>query len=531
MASAITSAPSNTGNDVASSTNGSQLRVMCWDGATPAFGYEFYNGATGLPALIKNQNITGPTGVGAIKIVDPDVVINQIPGTTTNWNIMLVYVVQSNTSAFQNRIYSEVWQYSTTTNNVTQTGAAIRVDGLNSPAANPNVDVSRDPGTITTSYAVVVYQQNNQVYARTRNMTLSGFTAGGAFTASRRMSLAAAGTTYNQPDVAIHYFVIGSTTYSHVYVTYVEKSSTVQQVRVLEEPYNTVSLGGTTPTSGSPATKFTYQTPAVTDVLEYPRIAAQFFTTGSFDDGYTVVFRKNETGFDDEIYVQTRYNGVDNAQTVNIDLLGCSNVRPVVAYSGDLILVDWTYSGNCLTGSTNTTDVVARRLQWDGNPADVDYLRVNTNSAGTQAVPCVAGRFVNDNYTFFGWHDANLSQMRFKRSYYNNNPLRPVRGGSGVPTPATTTGAETGRVQLYPNPATAATSVRLTVPADETLTDVRVVDLKSGRPLGGLAPTAALRGEEVALRTLLPAGTPAGLYVLRLTTSAGVYTERFEYHP
>lgn len=541
MASSITTAPSNTGNDVASSPNGSQLRVMCWDGATPAFGFQFYNGATGVTAAIKIQNILGPTITGGIKIADPDIVVNQVPGNTSNWYIMLVYVVQSNNSSFQNRIYSEVWTYNASTNSVTNTGAPTQASTLSTACSNPNVDASRNYDVASSpaliqSRAVIVYEQGGVIRARTRNAASPDFSAGsgGSFTPVSIRSFTS-GATNVQPDVAVHDFSVtpvagGPTTpYSQVTVVFVETTtgtSSAKNVRVVSSTFSSVATG-----ASATGAICSYQTPLVTHIAERPRVAAQFFLDATYATDWAVTFRKNETGADDEIYVAASSGGTVTQQTINNDLTGCPNIQPAIAYSGDLLLVDWTYSGNCLTGSTNTTDVIARRLYWIGNPVDVDYLRVNAVFTGTQAVPCVAGRFVNDYNTFFGWYAANVSQMRFKRSFYNNNPLRPGRGIATAPAPATGLGSEIGRVQLYPNPATGAARLRLTLPFGETPTDVRVVDLKTGSSLNAMVPAAALRGEEVALQALLPAGAPAGLYVLRLTTSAGVYTERFEYQP
>lgn len=274
------------------------------------------------------------------------------------------------------------------------------------------------------------------------------------------------------------------------------------------------------------------------DVLEYPRIAAQFAQNSGYGNDWALTFRRNASGGGDEIVVNARYNGLDYGQTANDHFFnnctGYGSTRPVISYVGDVLFVVWNQTGTCtaVTNGTGTPDVLTRRLFWDAGFVDaLDFLRVNLTTTGTQATPSVAGRWAQDNYTWYGWHDASTSRINFRRTYYNNNPLRPTRGGN-TPAPAVglAAGTDAGRLQLYPNPATPDARLVLNVPAGETPTTVQVVDLKTGQPVGTMTADA-LRTGEMALRTVVPAGLRPGFYALRLTTNAGVYTERFEYQP
>ncbi len=181
--------------------------------------------------------------------------------------------------------------------------------------------------------------------------------------------------------------------------------------------------------------------------------------------------------------------------------------EPVVTYLGgdtftngnNQYVVSWTGQNyQELTG--NGTDVWAR-LMAGGFPVTSpgSFSRVNTYTAGSQALPSIAARYCGDKnataHLFFNTATSDLG-YKFTPTAIGGALARPAAPATGsVAAPAA---AEARALVAYPNPSTSAVELRLTLRPAETVQRLQLTDL-SGRVLETLPlPTveAAAAGEE-----------------------------------
>ncbi len=214
------------------------------------------------------------------------------------------------------------------------------------------------------------------------------------------------------------------------------------------------------------------------------------------------------------------------------------SVEPVVTYNVEgYYTVTWT--GGPDTGGNQSQynskasgeDVWALSLK-EGHfifvtgAGPASYSRVNDHADGRQAVSSIAGRHLSaDVHTKKAgavhlFLDAKYHILAFKRSNeLGGDPGAALR-------PATGTGASGGNIKqtnarqvldVFPNPASDAVSIRLDLQAKEKVLQLEVRDLL-GRPVANLLSGAGTEVPEIV--TWTPAtNLPAGNYTVRVVTS------------
>ncbi len=529
-----TAAPNNTGCDVTQDSRG-QLRVFVWESSSTAstIGWE-WTPASGL-AVKGTQTVAGP-GTGAV--TDPDVVVARPPNNTSPFYILVAYVHKPAGTA---NIHYEMWSFnpsiSTTTiskvfQNTANTLHVIRVNPTTTATcSSPNVDINTHTTGSNRADACIVYEQNGNIFARTRRLvnrgwsSILGLPAAGSLDPVYQANATSAGggITYSQPDVAVSY-EFGGDKLTHI--TYIENNtvSSTKNVLISQPDYSGVQGGGTNP--GYPENSIL--SAPLSNTVEFPRVAtpATPLSGNDFTDYCVVVRQSIASPVNQVIWALGQSQSTPFSTDLNTSIKGCTNEYPVVTYAGDAIDVSWQYRSAAGCTASTGYDILQRWLYWSGGIGSANYSRVNSTATGDQRIPCTAGRDLtaypspfNSNNAMYGFYDANAGAIKFKLSNYSNQPLRPAS-----PTPASPDGSDSP-MEVYPNPANGAAMLHL--PVTVASHEVVITDLLTGRTI----VRRTVSHTEATLRTLLPASTPAGVYVARVPTAPTVRPVRFQYQP
>ncbi len=533
-----TTAPTNTGCDVTQDSRG-QLRVFVWESSATAstIGWE-WTPASGTPVVKNTQQIAGPsTGT----ITDPDVVVTHPSSTTSLIYILVTYLHKTSTG--QPNVFYEMWSFNPSNptaalakviQNSVGTTHAVRVNPTPStsttPCSSPNVDVNSHDltgGTIVTAGdACIVFAQNGNIFARVRQRVQQGWVntipVGGLSTNTYQAN--SNGLPCKQPDVAMSYDY-GDDRIVHLTYVEIDAVAGTQQVINHQPAFTNVRIGNNI---GDPETSLLSAPSSHT--IEFPRVATPAIPLSGNDvTDYCVVVRQSiASPVNQVIWALGQNQGIFFDTDLNSSIKGSTNERPVVTYAGDAIDVSWQYKS--ATGCTASVayDVLQRWLYWGGNVGSANYSRVNTTTTGDQRIPCTAGRDLTAYYpgtglyypAMYGFYDANAGAIKFKLASYANDPLRPA-----PPTNPGQPANPAEPIEVYPNPATGAATLHL--PATAAKQEVVIMDLLTGRTVA----RRTLPHADVALRTVLPVGTPAGHYVACIPSNPAVRPVRFQFQP
>lgn len=504
--------------------------------------------ATPLTAPTTPLILTGPAG--HTQLTDPDIVVNQVAtqGAAT-WDMMVVYLATV-PGLTGNHVYAELLSYTRTgagAGTLTST-AVIRVDNAAGACTSPNADASKSLNggfpSAGESFAGVTWEQGNSVFLTTRSMTATNFTGAGAFTAIR--TIATGGTaTLSSPDVAVNRVLSGGGTpivyVDSAFVCYASNAGGAGFAIVASTPFISGNLSYI-------KRCFSYQC----DAVSFTRIAATTEANGE----WAMVFIDTPAGTpvvgQGTLMVRhlsyNAYNWFSGGT--------CTVQRPAVTYGTHVtqtnaaaphIITAWTDANGCISGSGNS-DIVSMRFYIDGTatPSYLDYFGVNSTLTGTQVTPALCDRFlINTNMgTHYMWLDLTVPRVEYVSSLaWNNGAVRPGHTTAGPDKVASSeaaiavaAGADSvlapgaSRVTLYPNPVVSTSKVAMQLPAGETVQAMEVIDLTTGRYVSRVTGNKlADASTGLAVRDLLPEASRSGLYLLRLTTSAGTFNTRFEY--
>ncbi len=515
--------------------------------------------------------LTGPAVTG--RLSDPDVVVDQVApqDVVTNpntrfWQIMIVYLapipVGSN-GAFVNHPFAEVWAYDRQNNTLAQTGVATRLDVVNTisnqtACTSPNADASKSaiyPGSpappILESFAAITWQQGTSIFLRTRNMREQNFASGGILSPIR--TVAGSVSANATPDVAVNRVMGGVTGSTQIidraYVCYAQNTGTDGTAIVVSRPF--LDLTGATITNPS-YTLFG-------GTVSATRIAA---IAGAVDE-WAMVYVEQPTG-------QTTGDGVLMVRHQGFDIhdyLGnpnCTVQRPVVTYATHIeqtstkmphIVTAWSDASGCISGGSNGSNVVSKRYYTSGSVLPENsfiYFGVNSNSANSQGTPAICDRYqysINQgtNYMWLEFPSGSTTsgKVEFVSSLAWNSAVRPASTTrlpltQEFPTEANKTffvGADSltvpsniNRLEIYPNPAVSTSAVKIKLPLGEIAQSLELVDVATGRIVSRIAEgkIAEAKGD-VALSDLLLDHMRLGPYLLKLTTSAGTFSTRFNH--
>lgn len=502
----------NTGADVVHPSSNIQLRAVVQD--------EFPNSGPKPTAHLRCHYITTQGGAGVFSpsvlignglnalVEDPDVVINRLSGTTL-FNILVVYRATPNGGT--PGIYCEVWRYNpgpTNTNTLSAIRPPTRVDIADTKAASsPNVDVFNV--SPTQCMAVMTYEKDGIIYYRTR--VISGPSPGALLPAAGSVALPS-GATY-APDVALG-LDNDTDTPTAVFVCVDKSVPGKDRIRWIQGPLAGMATGTAVFTS-----TLAYYA-ASGHELGAPRVTAAHY----FGYGFAAVFSLEQPGSGlNEIHVLSGhplygfYSVLVVSSNYNFDNLYYSPVIAPVGAEGNSVMLAWRYLTlgfnnlqGCQVGASSTVYPI--------------YSIDNAPQYGAIRAPSLAaipGFKAPEHNMFYCWGliPTTTPVIRFRTSYVDETNYRPAPAASAATV-----------VQLLPNPATADARLALTLSADEQVTAITITELLTGRTVS-TAPRLRAAPPTLPLADLVPAGLRAGQYVARVTTTRGVYTERFQYAP
>ncbi|RAK65900.1 T9SS type A sorting domain-containing protein [Hymenobacter edaphi] len=515
----------NTGCEVAYyGTGGALLKAIVWDSSNGSYlGWDL-DGTTGsLPLLATGAQ-------------DPDVVVDPGPSTTGvgTGKMLVTYTVNGN-------IFYEVRQLNATGTSLTTIKGSTQVNttGLGQ-CANPNVDVNNN------GEAVIVWEQNGLIYARTFALTASTSTTnlGGVYQVVGNQP----GFVFSQPDVAFNRNTNNESNdldvASFVFVA-TNTATAAQTIRMVQPPVADLRSG---------ATLLTRDIDIYTGFgrLNTPRISATHNYGGFGSYGYEVVLTDSNSSDSKVIGLNNSRSSLpvhdtfaDMPRVTVLNETGdgitplyalAAAVSPVVTYAGDAILVAWTNGGPAPATRYGDKDVLQLRLDYNTgavqnyNQFNGDgYAIVNQNEIGSQYLPAIAGRLTattpgglfGTNDALYAFLDEAQSLIAYKSSPYNNVSLRPGAGGAPAKPGA---GQVATRFAAYPNPFNGTATLDLALGANEQVRSLRVYNT-TGQLVSTLTPASA--GSIVFDGAA--AGLKPGLYVLQLTTTHGSRSLRLHY--
>lgn len=512
-------APYNTGSDVAvSSTNPAtrpELRAVVIDGyrtsptARPVPVLRCQYRATPTSALLfPAQQLLG-AGLTAT-IDDPDVVISRSIEGNQTWNMLVVYRATPPTGP--SHIYCELWRYNVGANTLTSMSGPTQVDNADpAPALSPNVDACAISGN--QSIAVITYEKKSSVYYRTR--IISGGSAYPLLPAGGAVPIVSG--YHSRPDVALGMDTdLGQL--SAVFVAVDRSIAGKQRVRWMQAPLTDIQAGS----AAVPSTLAYYG--ASGDSLGPPRVTA----AENFGYGFAAVFARTKPST--ALYEVQLLSGNAMWGFSGLPVISSNNMTdheydsPVVApvLDGYSVMVAWhflTLGWNAIEGRQVGSSYTLKPVYVIGD-SPTGPAQVRLAAPSVAGIPATVSPVHN---MFYAWayQSATASSARYRTSELSRTFYRPLPSSS----------AASGSVQVVPNPATTTARLLLTPGAhDERITEVAITELLTGRLVRRQAGQG-LAADELPLTDVLPAGLRTGQYLIRVTTTRGVYTTRCQYTP
>ncbi|MBK0403385.1 T9SS type A sorting domain-containing protein [Adhaeribacter sp. BT258] len=466
----------NTGVDEIAYSN-SILRAMVYDGATPSIVCEL-NGNTGVPFPL-------PSGA-----TNPDVALYS-NGTTT---YAFVVFINSVGRATCNR-----YTYNASTNQFTS-AAAKTVSSQASGCTNPNIDIT------PSGEAVVVYEHNNAIFARSYNVSNTLSWPASAF--AQEIVDDPFGDLENyHPDVAVNKKG-NNVVVSFIYVND-DVVNAAKETAVLQMPFSSVGITATpSGISGIPVV----QAPSYTDVMQYPRITAPHSPSHFNDNDFAAVVQVNNDVY--SAVTNDNFSNVYSVALTNSAQFGNgNNEKPVVTYSGDNVIVAWSY-GDAGKLGTNNKEVLATRLYWGGVPVTVDFSVVNLKTNGNQFAPSIVGN-INPGNTFYMFVDEDQKAILYKESHWLNSSLRTANPNG---TSATNPFAP-NLLKIYPNPITDQSQMEITLKEGDVVKSLSLYNL-AGQKVANFETSNLVPGvNQLSLHSKQTENLQKGMYVLRFITN------------
>ena len=542
LVSANVGGAANTGCDVARATNNAATRLEAhvWDATdgTIGLGWRFQTAGGATPFF--TQTIAPPAGG---TLLDPDVVIDQVPIDTGLWRLLVVYVEKRATGSSAVMAHELLFDPAAPAALTAVSGFPQQLSATTGfgDAANPNVDAALFEDFTQTppvyhSRAAITYQQTSlttgwsSVYLHVVEDLNSPFTNLHSPTASRR-TVAQAGSTqeYTQPDVAIFDKKNLACWISVTMVGQTLGSPPTSNVRVRQLEWPQIPRNNTLPPG---AIVQVFNRPMTNP--RAPRIAAPYpIIAGSLTPiqrDFCVAVEQEQPATTTQptrwfIRAFTRQYLADPANAVSSDIVlygsACENRRPAVAYVGDGIRVAWTHKGTgCLsydslpTAMNGSTEILSRYMQLDGSSTgNIDQVNdADAPTTAQQRAVSACGRGLAGTNVIFSWADLTAKHIRTKLTDYSSSPLRPQA----------LAGPE---VAVWPVPYAPGGAEPLHVRAAEPLVRVELLELRSGRVLHTWQPaTPNATTLELPLDAPLPrAGS--GATALRVLTARRCVTK------
>ena len=468
---------------------GTPFQVNCWDGASPSWSWDL-GGFTG------TQPIAG-TGFGTVS--DPDIVADPTaaPGSE---RVLIVYILNG-------RVFFEVHQrFGFAFANIVP---PTMINGGATPCSFPNVDVSRLGNVAFT------YTQNGTVFGRGYNLPALALSP-----ALVPISGCSGSTNNDRSDVAI--FEPSITPGDWVNFVYVATYGTSSARLCLQRiPFATL-FGGGAPSCVFGNFHFLDGVSLSTEQFGIPRIACPTQFISFFDPkDLSIVCLKyvnsTATYFVENYTHQAMSWGVDNfnQNTINnapFNISNCGNKYAAISYVGRFIIPVWIHEdcNGLIPGSGGNLDVVARQLNTNGNPWFFGtYSVVNTNVAGGQYWPSVAGRFSSAYDGFYCFYDQPTQDVLYKSSYFYNQSLK-LHEEEEVAEEA----AEFG---VFPNPITENANITFSIGENEVGQEIAVFDV-SGKQVARYNISNRGEGNHTIAWEENGQRLPAGLYIVHLVT-------------
>jgi hypothetical protein len=454
--------------------------------------------------------------------------------------------------------------------------------------SNPNVDVSKqsefamtyeDGGAIYGIFgklyvpALGGYYNGRRlgltasdVAANLGSLIIAGLSSTGAIDPFRVSPPTAANVSYSQPDVSLtHLFPVPTEFFrdSRMFFSYVkhdvDPQSEMFAINVTAGTFSSTPVLATHEPYSSPSRLQTPRIVASIVPLGYiatyqesiaatltdcdapampPRSIIHTATARVVTTATSTSFTWKNTRFDNKTHIN-RCITADAASNVN------SNTEPVIAnnsiHVGSTIL--WAHSGGVTHHLLDGSDILSHRVGTYGfhvpsNPVTLNppgtHGRIN-HPAGNQIAPSID--CTGSVYPVIAWYNdgSSVSFPNYVVAEDHDTGSAQRASAPNVPSTVMQPDAPTKNIHVIPNPTSATGSLGIDLAKDEQVTEIAIVDIKTGRVLNHVSanalPKEMTTGTKlrVPLRRLLPTSCPQGLYLVKVVTNRSVYTTHMEF--
>ena len=477
---------------------GAPLQVMVWGGGNPAFGWD-YAGTTGTAPI-------AGSGIGNISQID---IVTDPSANPGDERVLIIY--ETNFS----EVYFEVHSWTGAT--FTLTAGPTLLSGSSSSVSHPNVDI------YFNGRAVMTWSENGVVYAQgyvlpALNLSPNVFKPSACITADCDRSDVASFRPNGAPGNRTNFI-------------FVANYGSFEELIIQRASWNQV-WNGVSPVCAFGWTNVIDAVTLSAEQFGVPRIACpnRLFPGLYVREDLSAVCLKydNSTAF----YTINNYThhalsfglNVFNTQPINtnpFDLSPCGNKYPTVSYAGEFIISTWTFD-DCMGLINGDLDIVARQLNFDGNPVFNDYSLVNQNVFGQQLYSANDGKFSTTQDCFYAWSDGTNQSIDYKFSFFTNQSLRKSTSSEALETEPTA--LEALEFSVFPNPVADNAVFSIDLADNEIAESLEVYSL-SGQLVDRVALTeTGVGNNQVEWQA---AELPTGVYVVRLITNQRSESLRF----
>jgi hypothetical protein len=551
-------------------------------------GWQFQVSPTATP--LNGVPIVLGVGRPISDIREPDVAIGQTANSLFGFTVFVVYSAIGADNV--RHVYYEVFACNgtaTTTSMVPGGGVyaygRLDNDAIGGVTQRPRVDAARygNAATGTSQSIVATYERaetgGTSIWMRHFTAPLNPITGAlsplpSLFTAEYVVAAATTSSSFSYPDVAALTSLTGSSK-SRAYISFIETiknpstnlvTSNRIVVRARSPLTGAIPAGEQNPPPPPPAPQppltgeYIVETVGANVAISPPRIALpgndnETATPNFFPAHWGLVYSLSGG----EIRLARRSGSYTAATfvppiTVNAPpllvssagtLTSRSNDKPVLTIGQNgVCYVAWIYDdagyNEVLGASQGKKVALARRTGLTGaceTPVFVTYnydLLSSSPNASSALVNttllAAAGRF-NYGSSFASNRLITMVGTNASNAWFLKSVVSLIACGNLNRPSATITSQSAEKVQILPNPGGYETRLEISLSEKESLESIEMVSLTTGQSIKSQLP-AQLREGGISLADLVSKRPlAAGLYVVRVQTSKGVYTKNFQYLP
>lgn len=348
-------------------------------------------------------------------IIDPDVVLLPVYDPASQmWGVEAIIVYET----IQGEINYKVHRFDCGEDKFVRT----LIQGNLGRGSNPNIDISTSNENFPPRFAITWADKDNNIRNVVGEYVNNNYDFGPSVIIYDRAQND--GIKARTPDITISYLGLGGNfNPPHTWTVSTVFVNEVNQVFVHQESFINLYNGNANSNYLTPDINW------VENILNRPRISSP-------DDGHGLA-PYGQYDFhvvcDSIVGSPSNYNyyiwgwnqHFSTPSYYNYEFYQYPNIiekEPVVDYSGDLIIISWTFEND------DGFDIIQRQLGYSGNPISNDFSQVNMDVRGIQHIPSVAGDYSNGVlYTFYDSYDSHI------KCKYNINTAYNLKGNTGKP--------------------------------------------------------------------------------------------------